>query len=230
MDTIVPQGYQKTADGDIMPPLHLIQEDKGDYTEYQIYGTPIEGLLVWKRKKYDDNRGSYQELDKVDEIRKVYPSLGEIKQTSLSRNKPAGVLRGIHAEPMDKIVTLLNGVVFIAIVDLRPKSSTFGEYVSFMFDQRDGEKPVTSLVVANGLGNSFLTIGQPDDPMVNYLYRMTESYKTSEGKRSIKWDDPDIKDAVNKSQGIAWPIEPTIMSEVDANGNPGIKDLFPEKF
>lgn len=214
--------YTQTSDGDVMPSLHLLAENTDPFTAYKIWGTPIEGLLVWEREKYDDPRGSYQELSKVNEISHVLGRPIEVKQLSLSRNQPRGVLRGLHAEPMDKIVTLLNGKIFIAIADIRPDSKTFGNVVTFTLDQQNTEKAKKSIVVCNGLANSFLTIGEESDPIVNYLYEISEPYKTSEGKRSVKWDDPDL--------AIKWPIEPTIMSAVDATGNKSLRELFPEKF
>jgi len=215
------EGYTKTPEGDILPPLKLLAEDKGAYTEYRIWGTEIEGLYLWDRKKYDDDRGSYQELYK-DELERVVGRKIDIHQTSLSRNKPRGVLRGLHGEPMDKLVTPLNGVVFIAVADIRPNSPTFGKYITFTLDQRDDEKNKKSIFVSSGLANSFLTIGDKDGEMFNYLYQTTDAYKTSEGKRSVKWDDPDLN--------IPWPIEPTIMSRVDAAENKSLRSLFPQKF
>jgi|GEM_PF-258239 len=214
--------YTETMDGDVLPPLRLLAEDPGRYTSFKIWGTLIEGLLVWERTKYDDDRGSYQELSKVDEISRVLCRPVEVKQLSLSRNKPRGVLRGLHAEPIDKIVTPLNGRIFIAIADIRPDSPTFGRTVAFRLDHRDDAKPKRSIVVSSGLANSFLTIGEPDEPTIHYLYEISEPYRTSEGKRSVKWDDPDL--------AIPWPIRPEIMSPVDATGNPGLRELFPEKF
>lgn len=216
---LLKEGYQQTEDGDIVPPLHLIAEDTGDYTKYKIWGTPIEGVIVWERHLYPDNRGYYQELSKADEIEKVIGRPLTIKQVSLSFNESKGVLRGIHAEPMDKLVTPLTGKVFIALADIRPSSPTFSKYVVFVFDLANHRKPKKTLVVSNGLGNSFLTLG---DEEVMYLYQISEPYKTSEGKRSVKWDDPDLN--------IPWPIKPLIMSPVDASGNKSLRELFPEKF
>lgn len=226
----MPEGYTKTPEGDIMPPLHLLAEDTGQYTEYRIWGTPIDGLLVWDRKDYFDERGDVQELLKTEQLAAVVGRPIEPKQVMRSRNKPRGVFRGIHAEEMDKVVTPDQGVFYVAIVDLRPDSKTFGQYVSFTIDNDDPEKSTRSLFVSNGLGNSFLTMGKEDGPVARYFYAASAGYKTSEGKRSLKWDDKDIKDAVTGKVGIDWPINPTIMSPVDATGNKSLRELFPQKF
>ena len=57
---------------------------------------------------------------------------------------------------------------------------------------------------------------------VEYFYAVTEVYKTSEGKRAIRWNDPDIN--------IKWPEEPKIISDADANVHPFLRDVFPDKF
>ncbi len=173
-------------------------------------------------EKYDDQRGSYQELGKIDETAKVLGREVSIKQLSLSRNKPRGVLRGIHAEEMDKLVTPLNGRVFIAIVDIRSNSPTFGKYITFSLDMRDENKSKKTIVVSRGLGNAFLTIGEESDPAFEYLYQTEKSFRTSVGKRALQWNDTDV--------GIPWPIQPTIISDDDKYNNPTLRVLFPEGF
>ena len=209
---------EEKVDGNILPRLHLLKEDTGEYTQYRIWGTEIDGLLVWDRKIYPDERGYYQELIKTEEIEKVIGRPLEIKQIGLSYNEPHGVLRGLRAEPMDKIVMVQSGKVFIAVADIRPKSPTFKKHVTFTLDQTDHRKAKIAIVICNGLANSFLTIG-PEE--VNYIYAVSKPYTTSEGKRAIKWNDPDLN--------IAWPIKPTIMSGVDKE-NESLRDLFPEEF
>lgn len=207
-------------DGNIMPRLELVVENTDGPTEYKIWkSSEIEGIYVWDRKIYRDERGYYQELIKTEEIGKVLGRPLEIKQIGLSFNEPYGVLRGLHAEPMDKVVMLQSGKVFIAIADIRPDSPTFKKCVTFTLDQTDPRKCKKSIIICNGLANSFLTIGSE---AVSYIYAVSEPYQTSDGKRSVKWDDPDIN--------IPWPITPTIMSSVDASGNKSLRELFPEKF
>lgn len=212
-------GYTHIPDGDVLPPLEVLVEDKGEYTKYRIYKTPLRDVLVWERKLYSDDRGYYQELSRADEIAKALGRPVQFKQTSLSFNEPKGVLRGLHAEPMDKLVTPLTGKVFIALADIREESETFGKCITFTLDQTDHRKRKLTIFVPNGVANSFLTIGNED---VMYLYQISEPYKTSEGKRAVKWDDPDL--------AIPWPIKPTIMSKVDASGNKSLRDLIPDKF
>lgn len=201
----------------VMPNLEVIV----DSPAYQISKTKIDGLLVWERKLFSDKRGFFQELGRIDSISETLGREVVIKQWSLSYSLP-GVLRGIHAEPQDKCITVLSGgPIFIAIADIRPDSSTFGQYVTFTFDQTDPFTPRKTIFVANGLGNALLVTG--NDP-VWYFYAVSDVYKTSEGKRAVRWNDPDI--------GIPWPKKPELklMSEDDAYKHQYLRELFPKKF
>jgi len=189
-----------------------------DDPDYKIFGTKLEGLFVFERKLYKDERGFYQEFARTPAIENVLGRKLEIKQWALSYNNP-GVLRGIHAEPQDKVLTPMSGKIFIAVVDIRPESSTFGQYQTFNFDLTDPYTPKKSIIISKGLGNSFLTLG---DSPVEYFYAVSEIYNPNGTKKAIRWNDPDLK--------IPWPEQPKIMSEDDKNKHPFLRDLFPEKF
>ena len=189
-----------------------------DDPDFKIFGTKFDGLLVFERKLFRDDRGFYQEFARTPVIEKVLGRKLEIKQWALSYNNP-GVLRGIHAEPQDKFITPVSGKIFIAIADIRLESATFGQYQTFNFDLTDPYTPKKSIVISNGLGNSFLTLG---DSPVEYFYAVSETYNPNVQKRAVRWNDPDLK--------IPWPEEPKIISEDDKHKHPFLRDLFPEKF
>lgn len=115
----------------------------------------------------------------------------ELKETfyTLSRR---GVIRSTHFQlikPQPKLMRCISGKVFYVIVDLRPESSTYGQYRSMMLS---GDDPVSILCPA-GFGQGYLVI---EDSVM--------SYKASEvfygpGDSGIMYDDPDI--------GIEWPFE-----------------------
>ncbi len=186
--------------------------------EYKIYKTNIDGLLIFERPLFKDNRGFYQEFARVPALEDVIGRKINIQQWALSYNNP-GVLRGLHAEPQDKVITPMTGHVFIAVADIREDSDTFGKYQSFDVNIEDAYTPRRTFFLSNGLANSFMTLGS--DP-VEYFYAVTEVYKTSEGKRAIRWNDPDIN--------IKWPQPPKIISDADANVHPFLRDVFPDKF
>ena len=79
------------------------------------------------------------------------PDFGPV-QNNVSFNSTRGTTRGVHAEPWDKCVSVSNGAVFGAWVDLR-KGPTFGAVFSMTID------PSTAVFVPRGDGNAFQTLG-----------------------------------------------------------------------
>lgn len=133
-------------------------------------------------------------------------------QINHSLSEP-NVIRALHAEQWNKLVYPVTGSIFIAIVDIRPESKTFGQVETFNMSQNDRQL----LYIPVGFANSICVVG--NEP-VNYIY-LVDQYYTGQDTRAIAWDDPDL--------AIDWPVKNPIISERDQN-NPKIRDLFPEKF
>lgn len=183
-----------------------------------IQATEIDGLIIFEKKIYIDQRGWFEEVYRVEDIAKALDVDDlVIKQGSFTYNLP-GTLRGLHAEPQYKIVTPLMGKAFIAVVDIRVDSPTFGKVVTFNFDYTDVNTPRKSLVISPGLANSLLVVG--DEP-VFYNYAVSDTFKFENVKRSITWNDKDLN--------IDWPNKNPILSENDQK-NPTMRELFPDKF
>lgn len=180
--------------------------------------TSIKGLLVFEKKLYPDERGWYQEVYRVDDIAKA---LGVndlvVKQGSFTWNVPK-TLRGLHAEPQYKLITPLTGKIFTAIVDLRVDSETFSKVETFLFDNGEISNSRRTLVISPGLANSMEVVGTSE---AFYHYAVSGTFDPSQAKRSVIWNDPDLK--------IDWPIKDPIVSDKDKN-NPKLRDLFPKKF
>ena len=174
--------------------------------------TSIPGLLILERPIHKDERGFFREIFHLDELEKIAGIKFSAVQMNHSHSDP-GVLRGIHAERWNKIIYPLNGQVFVAIVDIRPNSATFGKAETFTInnDHRFG------LFIPNGLANSICVTGSG---AVDYVY-LVDAYWDGSDQRAIAWDDPDLR--------VEWPIKDPILSERDQR-NPRLRDLFPEKF
>lgn len=174
--------------------------------------TSIEGLLVLERPVFEDERGFFKEVFHKDEIEKLAEIEFNAVQMNHSRSKP-GVLRGLHAEKWNKIVYPMTGEAFVAIVDIRPDSPSFGKFEAFEL----GEKNRIGLFIPNGLANSLCVTSETE---LNYLY-LVDAYYDGSDTRAIAWNDPDIN--------IPWPIKDPIISDRDKN-NPTLREMFPEKF
>lgn len=108
-----------------------------------------------------------------------------------------GVLRAIHFQiikQQPKLVRCISGKIYDVIVDLRPESPTFKQWLGFYLT---GENMYEILVPA-GFGHGYLVI---DDSIVSY--KCAEKFYP-EYDSGIIWND--------KTLNIKWPI-----SEVDSS-------------
>jgi len=117
------------------------------------------------------------------------------------------VLRGLHYQVnhvQGKLVRVLAGAVFDAIVDLRRSSPAFGRTLTMKLDAREPR----TLWVPPGLAHGFLVL--EDD--TNVQYKVTDFW-APQAERTLAWNDPAL--------AIHWPLsadsEP-ILSEKDRRG------------
>ena len=117
-----------------------------------------------------------------------------------------GVLRGLHFQlppkAQGKLVRVIHGEIFDAVVDIRKDSPTFGQWLGEMLSA-DNKK---LLWIPPGFAHGFLTLSETAE----ILYKATDFY-APECERCIAWNDPDI--------GIEWPLQSQpITSERDQCG------------
>jgi len=174
--------------------------------------TSINGLLILKRPIHEDNRGFFREIFHISEIEKTLNIEFNGIQMNHAYSNPK-VLRGIHAENWNKIICPINGEVFVAIVDIREGSSTFGKYETFIINDQNR----IALFVSKGLANSYCITSKT---AVDYIY-LVDAYYDGTDQRAFAFDDPDL--------AIDWPIKDPVISERDRN-NPKMRDLFPDRF
>lgn len=174
--------------------------------------TILSGLLVLNRPVYHDDRGFFREIFHSNELDEVLATKFLPIQANHSRSEP-GVIRALHAENWNKLVYPVSGTMFSAIVDIRPESSTFGKFATFIFHHYDRK----ALFIPRGFANSICVLG--DEP-VDYVY-LVDAYYTGADTRAIAWDDPDLN--------IKWPIKKPVISQRDRS-NPTLRQLFPDKF
>jgi dTDP-4-dehydrorhamnose 3,5-epimerase len=173
--------------------------------------TSIAGLLVVRWDTYGDDRGFFRQTYQMTELAEALGREPVLRQGNHSRSG-AGVLRGFHAEPWDKLVYVVRGTAFCAIADVRPDSATFGDVATFTLGDAPGER--VRLFVAEGLANSFCTLSDAD-----YLYDVSGYWTPDVDKRAVAWDDADL--------AVDWPLRGPTISDADRN-NPTLRDRFPD--
>jgi len=181
-------------------------------TEFTAHQTDIPGLIIFDVTYVGDERGYFQEkYQKAKLVAAGMPENFSVVQNSLSYNKEAGVIRGFHAEPWDKYISVVTGKAFCAYVDLR-KGDSFGKVVTVELT------PNKAVFLPEGVGNSFQTM----EPDTYYLYSVNAHWSAD------NYDKYCFANLADPEIGINWPIalDKSIMSDRDRN-HPLLKDVTP---
>lgn len=166
----------------------------------------IPGPLILEPRVFGDDRGFFMESWNAEAFAKAGLDLTFV-QDNHSRSQK-GVLRGMHFQnpgPQGKLVRVVRGAVFDAVVDLRRSSPTFGKWTGVTLSAENKRM----FWVPEGFAHGFLTLEDDTD----FLYKCTAPY-APEHEASLAWDDPTV--------GIEWPldgIEPKLSAK-DAVGVP----------
>lgn len=171
--------------------------------------TVIPGFYEIDLVVHGDNRGWFKENYQREKMEALGLPHFEIVQNNFSFNQETGVTRGLHAEPWEKFISVANGRVFGAWVDLR-KGDSFGQVLTLEIN------PGKAVFVPRGVANSYQTL----DPNITYTYLVNAHWSADAQYQSVNLFDPEL--------GIAWPIaqEQAIVSDKD-NSNPLLKDVTP---
>jgi len=185
----------------------------------RIYKTKINGLFYIHSPAHKDERGFFSEIAIIDEIEKQIGTSFKIRQLNHTRSNTR-VTRGMHAEDWNKLITVTSGIVFSALADVNPDSSTFLSVETFMLGVEENTLQ-GSLFISKGIANSLCVIKGP----VDYIYAVDKAYKERDkkGDMSISLFDTDLN--------IKWPIkrEDMIISKRDKESIT-LRERFPEYF
>lgn len=153
--------------------------------------TRLDGLLLLRREVHEDERGTFSVVWNGAEFSSAGMAAGFVQDNLIETQR--GTLRGMHFQtrhPQGKLLTVLEGEVFDAAVDLRPESPTFGQSEGLVL--RAGDR--TSLWIPPGFAHGFLALSE----RVVYLYKVTAAWDPDEA-HVLAWNDPDA--------AIPWPLE-----------------------
>jgi dTDP-4-dehydrorhamnose 3,5-epimerase len=172
----------------------------------------IPGFYVINLVLHEDPRGWFKENYQKQKLGDLGLPNFEIVQNNFSYNKEVGVTRGLHAEPWEKYISVANGKVFGAWVDLRAGDS-FGKTFSIEIT------PDIAVFVPRGVANGYQTL----EPNVTYTYLVNEHWSNEAKYASTNLFDKDIN--------IDWPIneDQAIVSDKDKL-NPALKEVKPMEF
>ena len=167
----------------------------------------LPGVLLIEHRVFEDARGAFFESWNERDFAAAGIA-ARFVQENVSRSR-AHVLRGLHyqiRQTQGKLVRVLAGEIFDAVVDLRRSSATFGRSCSVSLDAAGAR----SLWVPPGFAHGFLALA--DETRVQY--KVTD-YWSPQAERTLQWNAPAL--------GIPWPLpagRAPLLSAKDADGVP----------
>lgn len=165
--------------------------------------TALPRVFVVEPEPHADERGFFARTYCADEFRAngLDP---RIAQCSTSFNARAGTLRGLHYQRAPygevKLVRCTMGAIFDVVIDLRPASPTYCQWVGAELTAENGR----ALYVPEGCAHGFLTLLDSSE----VYYQISQPYRPEAGA-GVRWDDPAF--------GVKWPSAPTVIAERDAS-------------
>lgn len=186
--------------------------DPEQYNELTIEEAPIPGFYVIKLPVHGDSRGWFKENYQKEKMEALGLPVFDIVQNNFSYNVEKGVTRGLHAEPWEKFISVANGSVFGAWVDLR-QGESFGQ--TFTIEVNPG----TAVFVPRGVANGYQTLEEG----ITYTYLVNAHWSPEAKYTFVNAFDPAL--------GINWPVPQgqANVSDKDA-GHPLLADVIPMEF
>ena len=163
--------------------------------------TKLKGLFIIDLEKFEDDRGFFARSWDQHEFRQ-HALNPKLVQCNVSFNRKKGTLRGMHYQSKpyeeDKLVRCTKGKIYDVIIDLRPTSKTYLQWLGIELSENNHK----SLFIPEGFAHGFQTL----DDNTEIFYQMSQYYNPKYSK-GIMWND--------KYFNIKWPIENPIISEKD---------------
>jgi len=171
----------------------------------QIESVGLQGAFLITPDIFYDDRGYFYEFFNQQKFQEKTGLSIHFVQDNIAQSHK-GILRGLHFQTGDyaqaKLVSVLRGKVLDVIVDLRKKSSTFGQYFSVILNDNQKQQ----LFIPRGFAHAYLCM--QDDTL---FYYKVDNYYHQSSESGIRFDDPDIH--------IDWPVDisQVVLSEKDRN-------------
>lgn len=168
--------------------------------------TKIKGVYLIDLEKKEDLRG----FNARNWCQREFAAQGlvsTIVQGNVLFNRKKGTLRGMHyqAPPHaeSKVFRCVRGAIFDVVIDLRPDSPTFEQWVGVELRACD----YRMLYIPENCAQGFITL--EDDTELLYL---VSAFYAPESERGVRFDDPAFS--------IRWPLPVEVISEKDQRWAP----------
>ena len=173
--------------------------------------TKLKGAVIIEPERLEDERGFFSRTwcKREFETHGLNPDL---VQCNISFNRKKGTLRGMHYQvhPHEeaKLVRCTIGSIYDVIIDLRPNSKTFKQWIAVELTSANRKM----IYAPEGFAHGFQTL--TDNTEV--FYQMSEFY-VPESAHGVRWNDPQFN--------IVWPDDERQISFRDQS----FEDFTPSK-
>ena len=160
----------------------------------------LKGAYIIDLEKMEDERGFFARSWCKREF-EAYGLVTRMSQCSISFNRKAGTLRGMHYQQPKwevKLVRAIKGSIFDVIIDLRPESPSYMNHFTLSLSDENRKM----LYIPEGFAHGFQTL----ENNTEVYYQISEFY-IPENARGFRYDDPVF--------GIKWPKDVSTISERD---------------
>jgi len=162
----------------------------------------LPGAYLIEAELLEDERGFFARSFCVNEF-KSQGLNPQLEQCNISYNKAKGTLRGMHYQIEEKseakLVRCTMGAIYDVLIDLRPKSPTFKQWIALELSAINRHM----LYIPEGFAHGFQTLADSTE----VFYQMSNSFSPSHA-RGIRWNDPVFE--------IIWPQpQPQVISLKD---------------
>ena len=169
----------------------------------KIHPTDLPDVLLIEPRVFRDDRGFFYEAFNAD-VFAEHAADGlptRFLQDNHSRSTER-VLRGLHYQwrpGQGKLVGVVRGRIWDVVVDLRPDSPTYRQWVGVELTAENRRM----VYVPAGFAHGFCVLSETAD----IFYKCTDFY-FPEHERTLLWNDPAL--------AIPWPFATPILSDKDA--------------
>ena len=166
--------------------------------------TELKGAFLIEMEPIGDNRGFFARAWCEREFEE-HGLITHFVQANITFSPQRGTLRGMHYQiaPHEevKLVRCTRGATYDVIIDLRPESPTYGQWLGSELTA-DNRKMV---YIPAGFAHGYQILVDGSE----VFYQVGQFYAPGY-ERGIRWDDPAF--------GIEWPIDgPLVLSQKDKN-------------
>lgn len=172
------------------------------YKDFEIFKSKIfEDVFIFKPNVFYDHRGTiftsyfYKIHDEYlpNNLKFIHDKFAESKKN---------VLRGLHGDNKTwKLVSCLKGEIFEVVVDMRPESTTFLKWESWILN----DKNKMEILIPPKFVNGYCVLSE--EAIFHYKLAYDGQYIDAPEQMIVKWNDSRLK--------IDWPCKNPILQDRD---------------